>query len=399
MGLGGLAGHHVDGGQGARHGRDRLHGGADAQQLAGGEPALGAAGPAGGALDAVLGGQDLVVRLGAGHPGEVEAVADLDALDGLDAHERAGEAGVEPAVPVHVRAEPDGHAVRQHLDDAAEGVAVLVGLVDLGDHRLARVGVEAAHRVGVEPLHVGGDGVDPVRRLGGGQLHDVADDLDARGLLEVGPGDGTEGHAGCGLPGTRALQDRPGLVEAVLLHAGEVGVAGPGPGQRGVTGLLGQHLGVDRVRRHDLLPLGPLGVAHHHGDRGAHGEAVPDTAEEGDLVLLELHPRTAAVTEPSPGERVRHHLRGDRDAGGKALQRRHQCGAVRLPRGQPTQPAQRCSSCSRLKIQRRDRVRGPGPPPRSSHGRAPRPAAGPADGRRAGRMDRRDANTPRAVHL
>ena len=37
--------------------------------------------------------------------GELEAVADLDALDRLDAHQRAGEPGVEPAVPVHVRAE------------------------------------------------------------------------------------------------------------------------------------------------------------------------------------------------------------------------------------------------------------------------------------------------------
>jgi hypothetical protein len=42
------------------------------------------------------------VRLGAGDAGEVEAVADLDALDGLDAHEGAGQPGVEPAVPVDV---------------------------------------------------------------------------------------------------------------------------------------------------------------------------------------------------------------------------------------------------------------------------------------------------------
>ena len=37
--------------------------------------------------------------------GGEEAVADLDALDGLDAHERGGELRVEAAVPVHVRAE------------------------------------------------------------------------------------------------------------------------------------------------------------------------------------------------------------------------------------------------------------------------------------------------------
>ena len=130
----------------------------------------------------------------------------------------------------------------------------------------------------------------------------------------------------------------------------------------------------------------------------AQGQAVPHAAEEGDLVVLELHPGTAAVAEPPPGQVVRHHLRGDRHAGGKTLQRRHQCGSVRLPRGQPTQPAQRCSSCSRLELRRRDRVRGPGPPPRSSHvrGRDPAPvqhrtpALSPrAVGRRRGRRVRR----------
>lgn len=37
-----------------------------------------------------------------------EAVAELDPLDRLDAHERAGEARVESAVPVHVEPRPGG---------------------------------------------------------------------------------------------------------------------------------------------------------------------------------------------------------------------------------------------------------------------------------------------------
>ena len=132
------------------HGRDRLHRGPDPQGLAGGHAALGAAGASGGTPDHAPVGHDLVVRPRPGVGGQAEAVADLDALDRLDAHERAGEPGVEAAVPVHVRAEARRQPVHGDLDDAAEGVAVLVGLVDLGDHRLARVGVEAAHRVGVE---------------------------------------------------------------------------------------------------------------------------------------------------------------------------------------------------------------------------------------------------------
>ena len=79
-------------------------------------------------------------------PGDLEPVTDLDALDGLDAHDRLRQQGVELAVPVHVAAEADGDAEAEHLDHAAERVAVLGRGLDLGDHRLRRVGVEAAHR-------------------------------------------------------------------------------------------------------------------------------------------------------------------------------------------------------------------------------------------------------------
>ena len=77
-------------------------------------------------------------------------VADLHALDRLDAHERPRQPRVEAAVPVHVGAQADRHAVRQHLHDAAEGLPGAVGVVDLGDHRRRGLRVDAADRVGVE---------------------------------------------------------------------------------------------------------------------------------------------------------------------------------------------------------------------------------------------------------
>ena len=113
------------------HGGDRLHRRPHAQHLAGRHAALGATGASRRTPDgAVLGERS---RRAPGEPrrgGELEAVADLDALDRLDAHQRAGQPRVEPAVPVHVRAEPRRQAVDDDLDDTAEGVAVLVGLVD-----------------------------------------------------------------------------------------------------------------------------------------------------------------------------------------------------------------------------------------------------------------------------
>ena len=103
----------------------RLHGGPGHEQLAGGHAALDAAGPGGlppvGAVVGVPG--DGVVGLATPPAGHLEAVADLDALDRLDAHEGLGQQGVELAVPVDVAAEADRHAVGQHLDHAAERVA------------------------------------------------------------------------------------------------------------------------------------------------------------------------------------------------------------------------------------------------------------------------------------
>ena len=55
---------------------------------------------------------DLVVRLRAAQPGQFEAVADLDALDRLDAHQCRGQPRVEPPVALHVAAQPGRQPVR-----------------------------------------------------------------------------------------------------------------------------------------------------------------------------------------------------------------------------------------------------------------------------------------------
>src|SRR5690606_40846728 len=56
-------------------------------------------------------------------------------LDRLDAHDGARETRVELAVPVDEGAQAGRQAVGEHLDDPAEGVAVLAARVDLLDHR------------------------------------------------------------------------------------------------------------------------------------------------------------------------------------------------------------------------------------------------------------------------
>ncbi len=97
---------------------------------------------------------------GAGLGRAGEAVADLDALDRLHAHQCGGQARVELAVPVDVGAEAGRQAEGDYLEDTAEGIADGLGGVDGGDHAAFGLAVQAAHRRGVDLVAVGraGDG-------------------------------------------------------------------------------------------------------------------------------------------------------------------------------------------------------------------------------------------------
>ena len=198
--------------------------------LAGGHAALGAARAARRTPHGAVLADDLVVGQRAGRGGELEAVADLDALDRLDAHQRAGEPRVEAAVPVHVRAEAGREAVHHDLDDTAERVAVLVRLVDPLDHQLRGVRVEAAHRVVVEAGDVVG-GRDRARR---GAARRRARRR-GRPSGRPSPARGRPRRPGRARPGRRSrgrrrVRGRAGFVEAVLLHA-RPGRRGPGAGR------------------------------------------------------------------------------------------------------------------------------------------------------------------------
>ena len=90
-----------------------------------------------------------------------KAGADLGALDGVDADDGLGEAGVQLAVPLHVAAEADGCAPGDDLEDAAEGGAFSPGGVDLGHHLVGEFGGDGADGGGfdVVPGPVLGAGV------------------------------------------------------------------------------------------------------------------------------------------------------------------------------------------------------------------------------------------------
>src|SRR5699024_7815560 len=124
----------------------------------------------------LLGPGDRIVGGAPPSSGDLEAVADLDALDRLDAHDGSGEGGGEFSVPVDVTAEADGNPVGDGLDDAAQRITLLRGGFDLGDHGRRGLVVEAADLVVVDAVEIVGAGEDLGVGSGGTHLDDVRDD-------------------------------------------------------------------------------------------------------------------------------------------------------------------------------------------------------------------------------
>ena len=176
---------------------------------------------------------DLVVGLRPGPAGRGEPVADLHALHRLDAHQRQREAGVELAVVVHVRAEPGRRAVRQDLEDPADGVLRPAGAGR--SRRPSRVGASA------RPCSAPARRRSRRRSARAGRARPAGrftlpicttcertpTPSSARNALQQAP----DGHPRRRLAGARPLQDVADVVEPVLLRAHQVRVTRPRPGE------------------------------------------------------------------------------------------------------------------------------------------------------------------------
>ena len=74
-----------------------------------------------------------------------ETITDLDAFHGMDAHHRRCDARREPAIPMHVAAQPGWDVQRHALDHTSQRVLRLHGLPDQRAHLLCYGLVVAAH--------------------------------------------------------------------------------------------------------------------------------------------------------------------------------------------------------------------------------------------------------------
>ena len=184
-------------------------------------------------------------------------------------------------------------------------------------------------------------------------------------------------HAGGGLTSRGPLEDVAGVVEAVLLHPGEVGVAGPGLGET--------PLRLARRRGHLLFPLPPLRVADHDRHRRALCAAVADAAQDLELVLLDGHTGAAPEAEAPPGELGPEHLDGDRDPGGETLDDDGERRPVGLAGGEEAQHRRKDREVSPEPWGREARSVRSGPVYIHAHGPRERvPARRPPQGREGG---------------
>ena len=323
-----LAGLEVGGRERLDKRRDRLHGAADDERLPVRDSALDPARVVGGAAPSVAVARDRVVDQRARLAARVEPVPDLDGLLRLDRQDGLRQSAIETTVALRVAAQSDGDARRDDLVDAPEGVAGLLGRLDVLDGRVREFLAQHPHRrlvrgliqrprAALEEERV--TCLDPVIGVIEADLaqpHHVAPDLDAeRPQHLAGNGAARDPHRR--LPSRRTVDHRPDVrsvrrsVKAVLLSADEIGVSRPG--QRDLLDSL--PVAGDG---HLLGPAGPVlligRVWQQQRDGTPHRVREPNPAEHAHAVLLELGAPSASVPEPPSRQVLIEVGRGDGNA-------------------------------------------------------------------------------------
>ena len=278
------------------------------------------------------------MRDGASTTRGFESVANFNALDGLNPHERTGKPRVQSAIPVHVAAEPHGDSVCQYFDYTTYGVARLMSIGDLVIHCGTGRRVKTAKRILVNSVDI-----TVSWQLGAIRNTDWShcDGMRHRRNAEFAQerfGDCTECNASCSFSRRRAFENRSGFVEAVLLHSDEVGVARSGAGEccASPTFKNGRFY---RVGTHHLLPLGPLRIANAKCHWSAHGETVSNPTADVQLILFEFHASATPEAKSAASQITLDLIAHYRHTRWQTLDNGNEFWAVGFPCSEPTKHA------------------------------------------------------------
>jgi hypothetical protein len=85
------------------------------------------------------------VHLRTGPARRFKTKTNLDAFDGMDAHQRLRQAPIQLAIPVHVRAQADRQAFDDDFKNAADRITGFARLVDASFDSFRRFVAQAAH--------------------------------------------------------------------------------------------------------------------------------------------------------------------------------------------------------------------------------------------------------------
>src|SRR5699024_4946717 len=126
-----LTGCHVHGLQRAWHGRNRLHGSTHAQLLTIGHAPFQTTSAVSEMVNAVFSTHHFIVGLWSWAATFFTAIANFHTLDGLDADQCRSQLRIQAVIARDVRAQADRKAIDNNLNDAAEGIALLLRLFNL----------------------------------------------------------------------------------------------------------------------------------------------------------------------------------------------------------------------------------------------------------------------------
>ena len=134
-----------------------------------------------------------------------------------------------------VRSQTGWQTSNDDLNHTTECVAFLVSGCDFGLHGLTACRVEAADRILIQGCNITRPRQLQTSAHRSADRDYVTHDAHISRLLQEGTSNCTKCDSGSRFPGTGPFENRADIVEAVLLHAHQIGVAGTRPGKRRIT--------------------------------------------------------------------------------------------------------------------------------------------------------------------